>query len=92
MASAPRFRVLVLNQISANGLKRLPGDIYATGKDIADPDAILVRSADMHGIDVAQSVKAIGRAGAGTNNIPVKAMSARGVPVFNAPGWCWPAC
>jgi D-3-phosphoglycerate dehydrogenase / 2-oxoglutarate reductase len=86
MASAPRFRVLVLNQISANGLKRLPGDIYATGKDIADPDAILVRSADMHGIDVAQSVKAIGRAGAGTNNIPVKAMSARGVPVFNAPG------
>jgi D-3-phosphoglycerate dehydrogenase / 2-oxoglutarate reductase len=86
MASAPRFRVLVLNQISANGLKRLPAEIYTTGKDIADPDAILVRSADMHGVDVAQSVKAIGRAGAGTNNIPVKAMSARGVPVFNAPG------
>jgi D-3-phosphoglycerate dehydrogenase / 2-oxoglutarate reductase len=78
--------VLVLNQISANGLKRLPAEIYTTGKDIADPDAILVRSADMHGADVAQSVKAIGRAGAGTNNIPVKAMSARGVPVFNAPG------
>jgi D-3-phosphoglycerate dehydrogenase len=86
MASAPRFRVLVLNQISANGLKRLPPETYATGKDIADPDAILVRSADMHGLDIAQSVKAIGRAGAGTNNIPVKAMSARGVPVFNAPG------
>jgi D-3-phosphoglycerate dehydrogenase / 2-oxoglutarate reductase len=86
MASAPRFRVLVLNQISANGLKRLPAEIYTTGKDLADPDAILVRSADMHGVDVAQSVKAIGRAGAGTNNIPVKAMSARGVPVFNAPG------
>jgi D-3-phosphoglycerate dehydrogenase / 2-oxoglutarate reductase len=86
MASAPRFRVLVLNQISANGLKRLPAEIYATGKDIADPDAILVRSADMHGVDVAPSVKAIGRAGAGTNNIPVKSMSARGVPVFNAPG------
>jgi D-3-phosphoglycerate dehydrogenase / 2-oxoglutarate reductase len=86
MASAPRFRVLVLNQISANGLKRLPAEIYTTGKDLADPDAILVRSADMHGADVAQSVKAIGRAGAGTNNIPVKAMSARGVPVFNAPG------
>jgi len=76
----------VLNQISANGLKRLPADIYTTGKDTSDPDAVLVRSADMHGVDVAQSVKAIGRAGAGTNNIPVKAMSARGVPVFNAPG------
>jgi D-3-phosphoglycerate dehydrogenase / 2-oxoglutarate reductase len=86
MANAPRFRVLVLNQISANGLKRLPADIYTTGKDTSDPDAVLVRSADMHGVDVAQSVKAIGRAGAGTNNIPVKAMSARGVPVFNAPG------
>jgi D-3-phosphoglycerate dehydrogenase len=86
MASAPRFRVLVLNQISANGLKRLPPENYATGKDVAEPDAILVRSADMHGVAIAQSVKAIGRAGAGTNNIPVKAMSARGVPVFNAPG------
>jgi D-3-phosphoglycerate dehydrogenase len=80
------FKVLVLNQISANGLKRLPAANYTTGKDIADPDAILVRSADMHATEVAQSVKAIGRAGAGTNNIPVKAMSARGVPVFNAPG------
>jgi D-3-phosphoglycerate dehydrogenase / 2-oxoglutarate reductase len=86
MASPPRFRVLVLNQISANGLKRLPTETYATGKDIADPDAILVRSADMHAMDVAQSVKAVGRAGAGTNNIPIKAMSARGIPVFNAPG------
>src|SRR5687767_9630624 len=80
------FRILVLNQISPNGLKRLPADHYATGKDLADPDAVLVRSADMHAIDIPASVKAIGRAGAGTNNIPVKAMSARGVPVFNAPG------
>lgn len=86
MVNAPRFRVLVLNQISANGLKRLPAESYVTGKDMVDPDAILVRSADMHSVDVAPSVKAIGRAGAGTNNIPVKAMSARGVPVFNAPG------
>ena len=53
---------------------------------MADPDAILVRSADMHGMEIPASVKAIARAGAGTNNIPVKAMSARGVPVFNAPG------
>jgi D-3-phosphoglycerate dehydrogenase len=81
-----QFKILVLNQISANGLKRLPAEAYTTGKDIADPDAVLVRSADMHGIDIPASVKAIGRAGAGTNNIPVKAMSSRGVPVFNAPG------
>jgi D-3-phosphoglycerate dehydrogenase / 2-oxoglutarate reductase len=86
MASAPRFRVLVLNQISQNGLRRLPSENYLAGKDIAEPDAILVRSADLHSVEVAPSVKAIGRAGAGTNNIPVKAMSARGVPVFNAPG------
>jgi D-3-phosphoglycerate dehydrogenase len=81
-----QFKVLVLNQVSANGLKRLPAEGYVTGKDIADPDAVLVRSADMHGMEIPASVKAIGRAGAGTNNIPVKAMSARGVPVFNAPG------
>ena len=80
------FRVLVLNQISENGLQRLPAGRYVTGKDLAEPDAVLVRSADMHGMDIAASVKAIGRAGAGTNNIPVKAMSARGIPVFNAPG------
>jgi len=80
------FQVLVLNQISAIGLKRLPHDRYVVGKDVAHPDAILVRSADMHAMDIAASVKAIGRAGAGTNNIPVKAMSKRGVPVFNAPG------
>ncbi len=80
------FRVLVLNQISQNGLKRLPEGRYIAAKDIADPDAVLVRSADMHAMDIPATVKAIGRAGAGTNNIPVKAMSARGVPVFNAPG------
>jgi D-3-phosphoglycerate dehydrogenase len=85
MARAP-FQVLVLNQIAASGLERLPTGAYVTSKDIAQPDAVLVRSADMHAMDVPASVLAIGRAGAGTNNIPVKAMSARGVPVFNAPG------
>jgi len=83
---ADRLTVLVLNQISANGLKRLPAERYAVGKDLAAPDAVLVRSADMHAMDIPASVKAIGRAGAGTNNIPVAAMSQRGVPVFNAPG------
>ncbi len=88
MAEAARERdsVLVLNQISAQGLSRLPADRYLVGKDVAQPAAILLRSADLHGMDVPASVRAIGRAGAGTNNIPVKAMSQRGVPVFNAPG------
>jgi D-3-phosphoglycerate dehydrogenase len=85
MASGP-FKILVLNQISPRGLERLPAGTYVVGKDIAEPDAILVRSADMHKLELPKSVRAIGRAGAGTNNIPVKAMSARGVPVFNAPG------
>ena len=84
--AARRFEVLVLNQISANGLKRLPAERYATSKTAAMPDAVLLRSADMHGITIAPSVQAIARAGAGTNNIPIDAMSARGVPVFNAPG------
>ena len=81
-----RFRVLVLNQIAVSGLARLPKDRYEVGKEVSQPDAILVRSADLHGATIAASVKAIGRAGAGTNNIPVQAMSIRGVPVFNAPG------
>lgn len=83
---ATSFQVLILNQISTNGLKRLPAERYTSGKSIESPDAVLVRSADMHKMDIPASVRAIGRAGAGTNNIPVKAMSARGVPVFNAPG------
>jgi D-3-phosphoglycerate dehydrogenase len=84
--TAPRFKVLVLNHISASGLKRLPAERYTIGKDVAEPDAVMVRSADMHALEIPASVVAIGRAGAGTNNIPVKIMSERGVPVFNAPG------
>ena len=80
------FAVLVLNQISRSGLDRLPAQHFRVGQDIAQPDAILVRSADLHAMAIAPSVQAIGRCGAGTNNIPVAAMSARGVPVFNAPG------
>jgi D-3-phosphoglycerate dehydrogenase len=78
-------KVLTLNAISARGLARLP-EHYVVGGDIADPDAILVRSANMHDMDIPPSVQAVGRAGAGTNNIPVKKLSERGVPVFNAPG------
>ncbi|MEO7710876.1 MAG: 3-phosphoglycerate dehydrogenase, partial [Caldimonas sp.] len=79
-----RYAVRVLNQISAAGLKRLPGDRYTVGKDVEAPDAILVRSADLHGMEIPASVQAIGRAGAGTNNIPVAALSGRGIAVFNA--------
>jgi D-3-phosphoglycerate dehydrogenase / 2-oxoglutarate reductase len=80
------FRILTLNSISAHGLKRFPGGRYTVGSHVADPDAILVRSQDMHRMDIPHNVKAVGRAGAGTNNIPVDALSKRGVPVFNAPG------
>ncbi len=83
---AEMYRVLVLNQIASVGLKRLPAEHYNVGKDVDSPDAMLVRSADMHTMEIPTSVCAIARAGAGTNNIPVKAMSARGVPVFIAPG------
>ena len=83
---AEPLRVLVLNQISERGLARLPADRYIVGKDIAEPDAVLVRSADLHKMPIPASVRAIARAGAGTNNIPVAALSERGVPVFNAPG------
>jgi D-3-phosphoglycerate dehydrogenase len=83
---AKSFNIQILNAISQNGLKRLPAGRYNIGKEVANPDAVMVRSADMHSLEIPKSVQAIGRAGSGTNNIPVKSMSARGVPVFNAPG------
>ena len=81
-----KYQILTLNQISSHGLHRFPGARYAVGKTAEHPDGILVRSHDMHTMAIPASVKAIGRAGAGTNNIPVAEMSKRGVPVFNAPG------
>jgi len=80
------FKIQTLNNISRGGLDRLPSDRYLVASDAVAPDAILLRSADMHKLDIPASVKAVARAGAGTNNIPVDALSARGVPVFNAPG------
>jgi D-3-phosphoglycerate dehydrogenase / 2-oxoglutarate reductase len=80
------FRILTLNQISPLGLKLFAPKRYVVGNDIAEPDAILVRSHNMLQMNIPSSVKAIGRAGAGTNNVPVKDMNLRGVPVFNAPG------
>lgn len=81
-----KYQILTLNNISSQGLARFPHARYAVGKHFDHPDAILVRSADLHALSIPPSVKAIGRAGAGTNNIPVAEMSRRGVPVFNAPG------
>jgi len=83
---AEPVRILTLNAISSTGLRRLPSERYSVGAQIDAPHAILVRSHDMNAMEIAASVRAIGRAGAGTNNIPVAEMSKRGVPVFNAPG------
>ena len=80
------YRILTLNAISPRGLERLPRELYEVGPEVADPDAILVRSAELEPAAIPPSVRAIARAGAGVNNIPVAEMSARGVPVFNSPG------
>lgn len=80
------FNILTINQISPVGLKNLLPHYYHVGNDLANPDAILVRSHNMHAMEIPESVIAIGRAGAGTNNVPVDAMNQRGIPVFNTPG------
>jgi len=80
------FKVLTLNNIAVEGLRRLPRERYEVASEITHPDAILLRSHNMHDMAIPDTVAAVGRAGAGTNNIPIDAMSARGVPVFNAPG------
>ena len=81
-----KCEILVINQIAQVGLERLPPEIYSVVKDSTDPWAILVRSQDLHKFEFGPSLRAIGRAGAGVNNIPVAALSKRGIPVFNAPG------
>src|SRR5437764_9226091 len=85
-ARTRKCEVLVLNQIAQVGLKRLPAEKYVLSKEAKDPSAILVRSADLHKHEFGPSLRAVGRAGAGVNNIPVAALSKRGIPVFNAPG------
>jgi D-3-phosphoglycerate dehydrogenase len=80
------YTVLTLNNIAKIGLSRFPASSYQVGNDVKDPDVILVRSANMHSGDIPKTLKAVGRAGAGVNNIPLPKMTARGVPVFNTPG------
>jgi len=86
MVKGRKCEVLVINNIAQVGLKRFPAERYAVVKESKDPWAILVRSQDLHQFPFGQSLRAVGRAGAGVNNIPVAALSKRGIPVFNAPG------
>lgn len=79
-------KILTLNNISVAGLERLPRENYEIASEIQHPDAVLLRSFNMHNMDIPVSLKAVGRAGAGVNNIPVDKMSEQGVAVFNAPG------
>ena len=79
-------KILTLNNISVAGLERLPRDAYEVASEIPHPDAILLRSFKMHDMEIPETLKAVGRAGAGVNNIPVDKMSDKGIPVFNAPG------
>lgn len=79
-------KILTLNNISVAGLERLPREKYEIASEIQHPDAILLRSFKMHGMEIPPTLKAVGRAGAGVNNIPVGEMSKLGIPVFNAPG------
>ncbi len=81
-----KFKVLVYNNISPRGLDRMPGECYEMQQECADPDAILLRSHKLHELQPGASLKAVGRAGAGVNNIPVARLSERGIPVFNTPG------
>ncbi|MCO6442291.1 MAG: phosphoglycerate dehydrogenase [Nitrococcus mobilis] len=80
------YKILTLNNISVKGLERLPRDRYEISSETQNPDAVLLRSASMHGMEIPGTLKAVGRAGAGVNNIPVAQMSERGIAVFNAPG------
>src|SRR5258705_8299143 len=86
MVKSKKCEVLVINNIAQVGLKRFPAERYAVVKESKDSWAILVRSQDLHKFEFGPSLRAIGRAGAGVNNIPVAVLSKRGIPVFNAPG------
>ena len=86
MSVKTTYKILTLNSISVEGLQRLPRERYEVASDIGHPDAIMVRSAKMHDMPIPDTVLAVARAGAGTNNVPVAALAKRGIPVFNAPG------
>jgi D-3-phosphoglycerate dehydrogenase / 2-oxoglutarate reductase len=80
------FKVLTYNNISPAGLNQFPCEHYDVAANISNPDAVLLRSFDLHGVPIPETLKAVGRAGTGVNNIPVAEYSKLGIPVFNAPG------
>ena len=80
------YKIQTLNNISPVGLAKLPTDTYTIADEVDSPDGIILRSFKMHEMEIPKSLKAVGRAGAGVNNIPLDKMSAAGIPVFNAPG------
>ncbi|MBP5156666.1 MAG: 3-phosphoglycerate dehydrogenase, partial [Treponema sp.] len=80
------YKIQTLDRISAKGLDNFPRDDYEIVSEIVKPDAILVRSHDMLSMKLDDTVKAIARAGAGVNNIPVKDLGQKGIVVFNTPG------
>jgi D-3-phosphoglycerate dehydrogenase len=80
------FRIKTMNNISPKGLRHFPEDRYEVGNNIAEPDALLLRSADLHRVEIPKSVVAVARSGAGVNNIPVASLTERGIVVFNTPG------
>src|SRR5262245_58060171 len=80
------FKIQTLNKIATIGLNQFPRELYEIATEIQHPDAILVRSQIMHDMPMSNSVKVVGRVGAGVNNIPVNLLTQLGVPVFNTPG------
>ncbi len=80
------YKILTLNNISAAGLERFPSENYTISDSEQNPDAILLRSFKMHDLDIPASLQAVGRAGAGVNNIPIDELAVMGIPVFNSPG------
>ena len=80
------YKILTLNNIAVAGLRRLPRERYEVASEITHPDAIILRSHNMHDMEIPESVAVVGRAGAGVNNIPIDKLSELGIPVFNAPG------
>lgn len=80
------YKILTLNNISVAGLRRLPRQSYEVASEIGHPDAIMLRSYNMHDMEIPATVQGVARAGAGVNNIPIEALTKRGIPVFNAPG------
>ena len=80
------FKIQYFDKISASGISQFSKDLYTIGTQIQDPDVIILRSKNILKINLPSNLLAVGRAGVGVNNIPVKRLTSLGIPVFNAPG------